>query len=70
MYRAMKSDDDERKSADHVVMIVPGSPPNSWENKHVATVVKHMKKPLQTQPKVGRIENSQNEVLMRRHRAG
>ena len=65
IYRRLKSDGDDRKSADHIVLIVPGPPPNQWENKHVAAAVKHLKKGLGLPPKVGRIEYPQNDVLMR-----
>ena len=56
IYRRLKSDGDDRKSADHMVLIVPGPPPNHWDNKHVAAAVKHLKKGLGLPPKVGRIE--------------
>ena len=65
IYRRLKSDGEDRKSADQVVLIVPGPPPNQWDNKHVATAVKHMKKGLGLAPKVGRIEYPQADVLMR-----
>ena len=65
IYRRLKADGDDRKSADQLVLIVPGPPPNNPENKHVATAVKHMKKGLMTAPKVGRIEYPQADVLMR-----
>ena len=65
IYRRLKSDGDDRKTTDHIVLIVPGPPPNSWENKNVATAVKHMKKGLGLAPKIGRIEHPQADVLLR-----
>ena len=65
IYRRLKCDGEDRKTTDQIVLIVPGPPPNCWENKHVATAVKHMKKGLGLPPKVGRIEYPQNDVLMR-----
>ena len=65
IYQRLKSDGDDRKSADHMAVIVPGPPPNNWENKNVATVMKYLKKGMMNSPKVGRIEHPQADVLQR-----
>ena len=65
IYRRLKSDGDDRKSADPLVMIVPGPNPNNYENKNVAAVIKQLKKGLMNAPRVGRIEFPQADVLHR-----
>ena len=65
IYRRLKCDGTDRKSADPLIMIVPGPPPNNHENKNVAAVLRQLKKTSMTAPKVGRIEFAQADVLRR-----
>ena len=44
IYHRLKSDGEDRKSADPLVLIVPGPAPNNHENRNVAAVMKHLKK--------------------------
>ena len=65
VYRRLKSDGEDKKSADYLVTLVPGPAPNCPENKNVASVVRFLKKNLMATPKVGRIEFLQYDVLQR-----
>ena len=68
VYKKLKCDAaDDRKSFDTLVCVVPGPPPNSFDNKHVGNMVKVMKRGMGIAPKVGRIEYPEADLL-NRHR--
>ena len=67
MYAAFKTNDERRESADIIVVIVPGAPPNSPENATLKLIHKGLTRsvPKLQAPNIGSIVLSPTELLQR-----
>ena len=67
MHAAFKTNDERRESGDHIVVIVPGAPPNSPENAMLKVIHKGLSRasPKLQLPQIGTIVLSSTELLQR-----
>ena len=67
LYAAFKTNDERRESGDHIVVIVPGAPPNSPENSTLKVIHKGLQRaaPKLQPSKIGTIVLSSTELMQR-----